>query len=523
MSLQAKFAALVLMILTAVAGSLGAAVWSFQLLERETGRPAAEAAETAKRLGVVTEIVDQLTPIDPAPPMPDRYSEVARELAGANAGLDADGSLTKRVGRGAAGNLHQRLTTLADLVQKVGRSGEDARAAAVAAGEARKLLARAQARVLDEVDQTVGNADKIRVQLVGVLGFSMGSAILVGLLALILMRRWVIAPVARLRVATAAVARGDFTHRISAPGAGELAELSHEVDHMAGMVGWMQDERVERERLAATGEMVRRLAHNLRNPLSGIRGLAEVSLTELPHGSELRDNQSRIVAAVDRFERWLADLLNVTSPLRINPQPTAVRAWLAGVLTTQSPLARTRHIALVVDDAGAPEAATFDPRHLEHALVALVTNAIQATPERGTVRVTLGHDPEGAVWTIRVDDTGPGIPEALREKVFTPYFTTKKDGSGIGLPLARQIARSHGGDLRLVEGGAGDEVSGASIVIELPIEGLASPSAPPAPPSPGAVSGPGHPAEEPRAQNPRARGRRESATVNLADTGKSRP
>jgi signal transduction histidine kinase len=201
--------------------------------------------------------------------------------------------------------------------------------------------------------------------------------------------------------------------------------------------------------------------------------------------------------------------------LRINPQPTHVRTWLAGLMTTQSPMAQARNVALIVDDTDAPEAATFDPRHLEHAVVALVTNAIQATPEGGTVRVTLGHDAAGGTWSIRVADTGPGIPESLREKVFTPYFTTKKDGSGIGLPLARQIARSHAGDLRLAEPRDPAGASGATIDVELPIQG-------PPPPTAGGASEASGMTEETRAQNPRARGRREPASVNLADAGKGR-
>jgi signal transduction histidine kinase len=515
MSLQAKFAVLVVVILTAVAGSLGAAVWSFHLLEHESSRPAAEAALAVKRLAGASRVLERISPA--AAPGVDEttdFAGAARDLADATKGLDADGLLSARVGMGTARNLHQRLLQCSELAGKAGRTGtsEDRQGAMLAAATVRPLLTRVHARVLEEVQFNATDASAIRARLVAVLGFTLGAAILVGLLGLILMRRWVIVPVARLRVATAAVARGDFSHRIESPGTGELADLSHEVDHMAGMVGRMQDERVERERLAATGEMVRRLAHNLRNPLSGIRGLAEVSLAELPQGSELRDNQSRIVAAVDRFERWLADLLNVTSPLRINAQPTPVRAWMAGLLTTQSPMARARNVALVVDDAQAPASALFDPRHLEHALVALVTNAIQATPEGGSVRVTIDQRADAATWRIRVDDTGPGIPRSLREKVFTPYFTTKKDGSGIGLPLARQIARSHGGDLRLIENDAGAEVAGASIEVELPIQGPAAPGGT----DPGGM-------ESTRAQNPRARGRRESAAVDLADAGKGRP
>jgi len=94
----------------------------------------------------------------------------------------------------------------------------------------------------------------------------------------------------------------------------QLAQLASEVNHMAHMVKTLQDERVESERLAAVGSMVRRIAHNIRNPLAGIRGLAEITRNELAQDEELRENQTRIVAAVDRFERWLKQLLDATRP-----------------------------------------------------------------------------------------------------------------------------------------------------------------------------------------------------------------
>src|SRR5262249_25264293 len=152
------------------------------------------------------------------------------------------------------------------------------------------------------------------VALVGALGFS-------------LLHRWVLQPVARLRTAAARIGDGDFAHRVlvrpGGPGRDELAQLSTEVNHMAGLVRAMQDERVERDRLAAAGEMVRRLTHNLRNPLAGIRGLAEITRGDLPPAAdELRENQERIIATIDRFEHWLSELLSATSPLTVQLEST---------------------------------------------------------------------------------------------------------------------------------------------------------------------------------------------------------
>jgi signal transduction histidine kinase len=213
--------------------------------------------------------------------------------------------------------------------------------------------------------------------------------------------------------------------------------------------------------------MVRRLAHNLRNPLGGIRALAETTVGELPtHGphSDLRENQTRIITAVDRFEKWLTDLLTATRPMRVVPEPTVVKAWLGGLVDVHRPMAESRGVSLTLDVSQCPGEAVFDSRHLEHAVSAILSNAIEATsspqargPARsgGAVEVRAGcpaangKAPNEGYWTLSIADQGPGVPRELQEQVFRPYFTTKPDGNGIGLAVALQVVKAHGGQIRL--------------------------------------------------------------------------
>jgi signal transduction histidine kinase len=290
-------------------------------------------------------------------------------------------------------------------------------------------------------------------------------------------------PVGRLRAATERISQGDFAHRIPVDGRDELAQLSSQVNHMAATVLRMQDERVERERLAAVGEMLRRLSHNIRNPLAGIRGIAEIAHRRLEAESPLREHMERIVKTVDRLDIWLRDLLRSSSPLDLRPEPVEIGPWLVGMLEAHRLVAATKdvHLEVCVDEA--PREATFDRRHLEQAVAALVTNAIQASSAGGSVRVSVREREGEPGWVVEVADEGPGVAAEHLEEIFRPHFTTKPDGTGMGLAVAHQVVHGHGGNIHLDPGsgasGNGSTAShGAIFRVELPFEPV-RPTGPP--------------------------------------------
>src|SRR5690606_4686091 len=149
--------------------------------------------------------------------------------------------------------------------------------------------------------------------------------------------------------------------------------------------------------------------------------------------------------------------------------------WAAGALETLRPAAEARGCSL--DLTAEPIEANFDAPRLEQALVALVANAIDASPQGGRVTVAVGPaargsptpGPAGApsngagAWRFAVLDEGPGIDPAHLEDLFRPYFTTKEKGNGIGLAQAQRVVREHGGDLRAEAAPGG----GAAFVAEI--------------------------------------------------------
>jgi signal transduction histidine kinase len=459
MRLNTRFAILVGLVSFTVCLAIAAASWAFLMLQREVSEPFIKQTELLGSLdGVKADLMMQMRLLrDPltGESRPDVASTRDRILE-ARTLLESRAELPRELGAGTTRTLlegiresQEEVTALLD--ERDGARLGPLRLAAIASlGDVSSLIDRIESRVLTEAAFSIDYTDRLKGRLMVVVYASVAGALLFGLLAVLLLRRWVLGPVRRLRIAAAEIGAGNFAHRVAVIGRDELAELSAEVNHMSAMVDRMQRERVEQERLAATGEMLRRVAHNLRNPLAGIRSLAELTRGGLPDGSDLGSIHNRIIASVDRLEAWLADLLQITRPMEIEPERHDVKTWLSRVIESHAAMAESLDVTLRLETSSAPTNAVFDRFHLEHALVALVSNAIQATPRGGSVEIAASADSGAEAWRICVRDEGPGVPADLREQVFRPYFTTKRHGNGIGLAIAQQIVRGHGGEIAII-------------------------------------------------------------------------
>lgn len=529
MTLLQKFVLLITLLALAIAASGSAAFWSFRFLRNELGVPFQSCVHVLTQLGTIKRdgeeqakiIADLAAPVEqPAalppeagPVAPDPHWETApgfrgnvtppqlhsQELrpssrdeqaafhrwsastAAAIESLEADDWYRSRVGGSTWRNIKARLrevTTLADsLLTQTPPTDPEAVRVKILRGyfEIHELIEKTEQRILIDAGDAVRHGDSIQRALLGWLLSVLLVGALGSVLAFILLRRWVHRPVAALREATAQMAQGNLRYRINVQGNDELARLSGEVNHMAEMVHVMQEERIDRERLAAIGGMVRRLVHNVRNPLSGIRGLAELTRMDMPQGSENRDNLDLIVSTVDTFERWLNELLATTTPTNLQIRSTKVVPWMQSIVEVHRPMAQSKGVDLIMDVADAPEEADFDPTHLDHALAALVSNAIEATPEKGKVWVRAQRSPEAGKWEIWIIDQGSGIADEFVGKIFEPHFTTKRRGTGMGLAMSQEVIRAHGG--RINHESATNAVSdrvGAVFVIRLPLLTTAS-------------------------------------------------
>lgn len=513
MSLQVRFAWLLALVALSAGIVVGSALWSIHLLDREVAAPFASVTGALDQLGRTKRDVWALARLllgEEAPrvaipdsprdgtrapraeePPREEFERIVAELRARVDSLSADDAFVARAGGGAWRNLAARMAGAMESGARWWDTGDEA--ARHAASEEflalHELLERAETETLRTASLTLDFGRRVRSAALLSLGLAVSFGALMVALGALRVRWWVLRPVGALREAAARIGAGEFTHRValSARAGGgatrdELALLASEVNHMAEMVASMQQERVARERLAAVGEMVRRIVHNLRTPLSGIRALAEDSLHDIPQGAtEARENQARIMGSVDRFERWLGDLLAGTTALDLKFEARIPAHWLARVVDTLRPMAEAGSVSLRLDASAAPDRAEFDPRHLEQALVAVITNAVQVSG-RGSEVCVVGRVRRDAgdvrEWEIEVSDEGPGIPPELLARIFDEHFTTKADGTGMGLALTKQVMTRHGGQISVSSpaqgsgaepSAAGGRAKGATFVMRLPV------------------------------------------------------
>src|SRR6185503_11222543 len=204
------------------------------------------------------------------------------------------------------------------------------------------------------------------------------------------------------------------------------------------------------ERLISLGELSARVAHEIRNPLTGVRTTVQFVTSKMRAGDSRRDDLNDVLKELDRIEQIITDLLLFARPQAARPVPTDVREVLDKVLDNLAMRCKEASVEVARDfDEELPDV-LIDPDMAQQVFLNLGINALQAMPDGGVLSIKTGlrrTRSKKSYVDVVVADNGPGIPDEVKEKMFDPFFTTRSMGTGLGLSISLQIAREHGGNL----------------------------------------------------------------------------
>jgi len=279
-----------------------------------------------------------------------------------------------------------------------------------------------------------------------------------------LMVRLVERPVAGLIRAMAKVEGGDLETRASVGTHDELGRLADSFNAMVEKLKAAREEievyhqhRLARaERLATLGEVAASLAHEIKNPLAGIAGAVQVMADELPEADPRKEIMHEILSQVHRLDRTTQDLLAFARPGKPDVELCDIHQVLDRVLIllAENPEAKQMRVVRAYQPDIPPLHA--DGKQLRQVFLNLILNAVQAMPAGGQITlqtaVRNGSGADGEAPTgqapmveVAVTDTGPGIPSSVLKEIFTPFVTTKRRGTGLGLSVSLRIIKDHGG------------------------------------------------------------------------------
>ncbi len=272
----------------------------------------------------------------------------------------------------------------------------------------------------------------------------------------------------------AKVEEGDLTVRMNYKGRDEVGRLADSFDSMIGRLDTAKKEleqfhfqQMERaDRLASVGEMAAGIAHEIKNPLTGIAAAISIIKEDYDASDPRLEILNEVLEQIKRLDKTVNDMLFFGKPSQPELDYSDINTILTKTLGFASQYKGGRQVEKKLQlDEGLP-LAYVDPKQIQQVFLNLILNAFQAMPGGGVISLeTALREDEGKSWIrIIIADTGEGIPSLVLEKLFTPFFTTKAQGTGLGLAICHKIITQHEGKISVLS----EIGKGTQFIIDLP-------------------------------------------------------
>jgi two-component system nitrogen regulation sensor histidine kinase NtrY len=276
----------------------------------------------------------------------------------------------------------------------------------------------------------------------------------------------IIVPVRKLLAGTREVGLGNLEVTIEHRSHDEMMTLIDGFNTMIRNLKAHEQELAEMSKKVAWTEMARKVAHEIKNPLTPIQLSAEhvLKVYEDKRGdldTALKESMSYIISEVENLRRIAQEFLEIARDTTLRKEPVDLRVILEETLQPYRRLLAER-IRFKVVAEGSNFGTSGDAAKLKTAFRNIIANAVEAISQQGEVAVSIGR--KGQVFMIAVHDSGPGMSRETIDRIFDLYFSTKDAGTGLGLPIAKKIIEEHGGAIRV----ASEPGKGTTVVIELP-------------------------------------------------------
>jgi signal transduction histidine kinase len=285
-----------------------------------------------------------------------------------------------------------------------------------------------------------------------------GTVLVVGIMVLV--RRWFITPLFDVHEVIQLAIADDPTRPLPK---NEMRELVAPVCELAAKVKLLENRATRAERLASAGEACTRVGQNLRNLVHSMRTMAQYERDAQATNPNTRAALDYIIATTNTMDRWVTSLVNTTRPLELKSCRQAVEPIIRDSVSLLNPLLSERSITVEFEPADSLPDVLLDRALFEQALVAVLKNAMDASPDESRIVVTTTCRHDDAV-RVTIADEGEGMSEEVRRRACDAFFTSRKDGVGLGLTYVLRIVELHGGKIEIES----EPRKGTRVHIELP-------------------------------------------------------